>query len=63
MQQAISDMEKLMAERQQSKAQERSNTKKSVLDALRSLKTKKQEQAAQEQPKPQKGKKRGDIEL
>lgn len=62
-QQAISDMEKLMAARQQSKEQERSNTKKSVLDALRSLKTKKQEQAAQEQPKPQKGKKRGDIEL
>lgn len=62
-QQAISDMEKLMVARQQSKEQERSNTKKSVLDALRSLKAKKQEQPAQEQPKPQKGKKRGDIEL
>ena len=62
-QQAISDMEKLMAARQQSKEQERSNTKKSVLDALRSLKAKKQEQPAQEQPKPQKSKKRGDIEL
>lgn len=62
-QQAISDMEKLMVARQQSKEQERSNTKKSVLDALRSLKAKKQEQLAQEQPKPQKGKKRGDIEL
>lgn len=48
-QQAISDMEKLMAERQQSKEQEHSSTKKSVLDALRSLKAKKQEQPAQEQ--------------
>ena len=38
-----------MAARQQSKEQERSNTKKSVLDALRSLKAKKQEQPAQEQ--------------
>ena len=62
-QQAISDMEKLMAARQQSKEQERGSTKKSVLDALRSLKAKKQEQPAQEQPKPQKSKKRGDIEL
>lgn len=62
-QQAISDMEKLMAARQQSKEQERGSTKKSVLDALRSLKAKKQEQSAQEQPKPQKSKKRGDIEL
>lgn len=62
-QQAISDMEKLMAARQQSKEQERSNTKKSVLDVLRSLKAKKQEQPAQDQPKPQKSKKRGDIEL
>ena len=62
-QQAISDMEKLMEARQQSKEQERSSTKKSVLDALRSLKAKKQEQPAQEQPKPQKSKKRGDIEL
>ncbi len=50
-QQAISDMEKLMAARQQSKEQERSNTKKSVLDALRSLKAKKQEQPAQDKPK------------
>lgn len=56
-------MEKLMAARQQSKEQERSSTKKSVLDALRSLKAKKQEQSAQDQPKPQKSKKRGDIEL
>mgnify|MGYP000578862016 CR=1 FL=1 len=62
-QQAISDMEKLMAARQQSKEQERGSTKKSVLDALRSLKAKKQEQPAQEQPIPQKSKKRGDIEL
>ena len=60
-QQAISDMEKLMAARQQSrKLEERSNhTKKSVLDALRSLKAKKQEQPAQEQDKPKKAKKRG----
>lgn len=58
-QQAISDMEKLMAARQQSKEQERSNTKKSVLDALRSLKAKKQEQPAQEQDKPKKAKKKG----
>ena len=56
-QQAISDMEKLMAERQQSKEQEHSSTKKSVLDALRSLKTKKQEQPAQDKPK--KAKKKG----
>ena len=42
-QQAISDMEKLMAARQQSKEQECSST---VLDALRSLKAKKQEQPA-----------------
>lgn len=55
-QQAISDMEKLMSERQQSKEQERSSTKKSVLDALRSLKSKKQGQPAQEQTKPQKSK-------
>ena len=58
-QQAISDMEKLMAARQQSKEQERSSTKKSVLDALRSLKAKKQEQPAQEQDKPKKVKKKG----
>lgn len=58
-QQAISDMEKLMAARQQSKKQERSNTKKSVLDALRSLKAKKQEQSAQEQDKPKKAKTKG----
>ena len=58
-QQAISDMEKLMAARQQSKEQERSSTKKSVLDALRSLKAKKQDQPAQEQDKPKKAKKKG----
>lgn len=58
-QQAISDMEKLMAARQQSKEQERGSTKKSVLDALRSLKAKKQEQPAQEQDKPKKTKKKG----
>lgn len=58
-QQAISDMEKLMEARQQSKEQERSSTKKSVLDALRSLKAKKQEQPAQEQDKPKKAKKKG----
>ena len=58
-QQAISDMEKLMEARQKSKEQERSSTKKSVLDALRSLKTKKQEQPAQEQDKSKKAKKKG----
>ena len=58
-QQAISDMEKLMTARQRSKEQERSNTKKSVLDALRSLKAKKQEQPAQEQDKPKKAKTKG----
>ena len=58
-QQAISDMEKLMAARQQSKEQERGSTKKSVLDALRSLKAKKQEQPAQEQDKPKKAKTKG----
>ena len=58
-QQAISDMEKLMAARQQGKEQERGSTKKSVLDALRSLKAKKQEQPAQEQDKPKKAKKKG----
>ena len=58
-QQAISDMEKLMAARQQSKEQERGSTKKSVLDALRSLKAKKQERPAQEQDKPKKAKKKG----
>ena len=58
-QQAISDMEKLMAARQQSKEQERGSTKKSVMDALRSLKAKKQEQPAQEQDKPKKAKKKG----
>lgn len=58
-QQAIYDMEKLMAARQQSKEQERGSTKKSVLDALRSLKAKKQEQPAQEQDKPKKAKKKG----
>ena len=52
-------MEKLMEARQKSKEQERSSTKKSVLDALRSLKTKKQEQPAQEQDKPKKAKKKG----
>ena len=45
-----------MAARQQSKEQERGSTKKSVLDALRSLKAKKQEQPAQEQDKPKKAK-------
>ena len=48
-----------MAARQQSKEQERGSTKKSVLDALRSLKAKKQEQSAQEQDKPKKAKKKG----
>ena len=54
-QRAISDMEKLMAARQQSKEQERSST----LDALRNLKAKKQDQPAQEQDKPKKAKKKG----
>ena len=58
-QQAISDMEKLMSARQQNKEQERSSTKKSVLDTLRSLKAKKREQPAQEQDKPKKAKKKG----
>ena len=60
-QQAISDMEKLMAARQQSRKLEdcSNHTKKSVLDALRSLKAKKQEQPSQEQDKPKKAKKRG----
>lgn len=58
-QQAITDMEKLMAARQQSKEHERGSTKKSVLDALRSLKAKKQKQPAQEQDKPKKAKKKG----
>ena len=58
-QQAISDMEKLMAARQQSKERERGSTKKSVLDALRSLKAQKQESPAQEQDKPKKAKKKG----
>ena len=35
------------------------STKKSVLDALRSLKAKKQKQPAQEQDKPKKAKKKG----
>ena len=56
-QQAISDMEKLMEARH--KEQERSSTKQSVLDALRSLKAKKQDQPAQEQDKPKKAKKKG----
>ena len=59
-QQAISDMEKLMAERQKNrKMEDRSNTRKSVLDALHSLKAKKQEQPAQEQDKPKKAKSKG----
>ena len=41
------------------KEQERSNTKKSVLDALRSLKAKKQEQPTQEQDKSKKAKTKG----
>ena len=41
------------------KEQERSSTKKSVLDALHSLKAKKQEQPAQEQDKPKKAKTKG----
>ena len=52
-------MEKLMAARQQNKERERGSTKKSVLDALRSLKAKKQEQPAQKQDKPKKAKKKG----
>ena len=59
-QQAISDMEKLMAERQKNrKMEDRSNTRKSVLEALHSLKAKKQEQPAQEQDKPKKAKSKG----
>ena len=59
-QQAISDMEKLMAERQKNREMEdRSNTRKSVLEALHSLKAKKQEQPAQEQDKPKKAKSKG----
>ena len=45
---------------------QRNNTrikKKVEENALRSLKAKKQAQPAQDQPKPQKSKKRGDIEL
>ena len=58
-QQAISDTEELMAVRQKNKEQERGSTKKSVLEALRGLKAKKQEQPAQEQDKPKKAKKKG----
>lgn len=59
-QQAISDMEKLMEERQKNrKMEDRSNTRKSVLEALHSLKAKKQEQPAQEQDKPKKAKSKG----
>lgn len=59
-QQAISDMERLMAERQKNrKMEDRSNTRKSVLEALHSLKAKKQEQPAQEQDKPKKAKAKG----
>lgn len=56
-QQAISDTEELMAVRQKNKEQERGSTKKSVLEALRGLKAKKQEQP--EQDKPKKAKKKG----
>lgn len=49
-QQAISDMEKLMAERQTNrKMEDRSNTRKSVLEALHSLKAKKLQQLNEQQ--------------
>ena len=49
-QQAISDMEKLMAERQTNrKMEDRSNTRKSVLEALHSLKAKMLQQLNEQQ--------------
>lgn len=62
-QKAISDIGVLLKERQESrKAEERPNTRQSVREALKNRK-KAQEQSNQEQAKPKKAKKKGELEL
>lgn len=62
-QKAISDIGVLLKERQESrKAEERPNTRQSVREALKNRK-KAQEQTNQEQAKPKKAKKKGELEL
>ena len=62
-QKAISDMKTLLEKRQASKElEERPNTRQSVREALKNRK-KAQEQPHQEQAKPKKAKKKGEMEL
>ena len=63
-QKAISDMKTLLEKRQASKElEERPNTRQSVREALKNRKKAQEQQPHQEQAKPKKAKKKGEIEL
>ena len=63
-QKAISDMKTLLEKRQASKElEERPNTRQSVREALKNRKKAQEQQPHQEQAKPEKAKKKGEIEL
>lgn len=63
-QKAISDMKTLLEKRQASKElEERPNTRQSVREALKNRKKAQEQQPHQEQAKPKKAKKKGEMEL
>ena len=63
-QKAISDMKTLLEKRQASKElEERPNTRQSVREALKIRKKAQEQQSNQEQAKPKKAKKKGEMEL
>ena len=63
-QKAISDMKTLLEKRQASKElEERPNTRQSVREALKNRKKAQEQQPNQEQAKPKKAKKKGEMEL
>ena len=63
-QKAISDMKTLLEKRQASKElEERPNTRQSVREALKNRKKAQEQQSNQEQEKPEKAKKKGEMEL
>lgn len=63
-QKAISDMKTFLEKRQASKeVEERPNTRQSVREALKNRKKAQEQQSNQEQEKPEKAKKKGEMEL
>lgn len=63
-QKAISDMKTLLEKRQASnELEERPNTRQSVREALKNRKKAQEQQSNQEQEKPEKAKKKGEMEL